>query len=289
MAAVYRLVIVTLLVGCYSPSYDNCRISCTTSGCPNSYECDSQLHVCRQPGSSCQAGDAGGDIGGGSDGDAAVDAMPASGCAFSTNMTDTNNASIIHDVIVPAIPPGDTVIVTIGANGPTSAQIANVATVDGQMLTKAVFAQQGNIFSAIYFLPKAATKVTEIDVTWTGDVTEVTDVSDWRCATPLAMPTIATTMVASSGTTTSAGSLQIGQPSLVMAAVATGTATQQAVQNASFTQLTKAAGTISGATASLGNAYAFTTISQNLNVPFSTPQQTQVAGCVAAFAATQSM
>src|SRR5262245_38483347 len=37
--------------GCYSPSYDDCAISCTSGhGCPDGYTCDEALGRCRKHG-----------------------------------------------------------------------------------------------------------------------------------------------------------------------------------------------------------------------------------------------
>lgn len=151
MTSVYRLVLVAFVVGCYSPKYDNCSIDCTTTGCPNSYECDSQLHVCRHSGTTCgpSGGDAGGDSGG-----MGSDASGLTTCALVQDKSDGEAAGIFHIAMNPSIAAGNFVVVTIAQNSSAPSQLASVADQSSTMFSRAALETESDETSAIYYLPR---------------------------------------------------------------------------------------------------------------------------------------
>lgn len=288
MSAVYRLLLATLLVGCYSPSYDNCTISCATAGCPNSYECDSNLHVCRKSGTTCSPGhDAGGDAQG--SGDAATDAGPM-GCALVQHKTTAAAGTTFHVMFSSAIAAGNFVVVTLAQNSSAAAQLTSVADQDSNAFARAVLRIEGDETSAIYYMRSAPTAITDVALTWTISVASVVDVSEWHCSQTPNFLTSAMGGAQISGTTLSVGQVALSEPALVFGTLTTNTATLPVIQTQGFTTLHAQSFTAPNAiTATLAAVYGFFGVTNNLDVTYTLPNQSVATGTVAVFSGTQVM
>ena len=286
MPNVYRAAVLLTLVGCYSPSYSNCTISCSES-CPNSLTCDTQLHVCRAPGTSCNEG--GGDAGGG---DApGMDAMSddpadaASGCTFVQVAGGTLDApNLVIDLSSSPITQGDFVVVTIAGRG--SSSINTVNDFNAHQFTQAIRSQivtsGTTMTSAIYYLTAPAA-ITMLNVNWSGNVTQIAEIGEWHCATPPSgAARTGMTSGQSAGTATDTGAMILTSRSLVVASLAQTTNFGTQIQTPGFTLLDQES--LSGTSGSVMDTSVWGVVEAgNVDVTFSTASGSPFAGTAAAF------
>lgn len=291
MPNVYRAVVLVIVAGCYSPSYSNCTISCTTS-CPNSLTCDTQLHVCRTPGTSCTdgPGDAGGDSGGGDGGgiDAKADAPAdaATGCTFVQELGGALDApNLVVDLSSSPIAQGDFVVVAIAGRG--SSLINTVNDFNSHQFTQAIKSQitvsGATITSAIYYLTAPAA-ISMVNVNWAANVTQIAEVGEWHCSTP---PSGALRTGMTSGqttaTTTDTGPMNLTGRALVIASLAQTTNFGTQVQTAGFMLLDQES--LSGTSGGTVMDTSVWGIAEpgNVDVTFGTSPNGSFAGTAAAF------
>ncbi len=287
MIAVYRALLATLLAGCYSPSYDNCTISCASSGCPDSYQCDSQLHVCRRSGTSCGPADAAADTAGS---DSTADGSAATGCMYIQDVASAGGGASLQITFNTPIATGSFVVVTIAQNASAPQTLSSVADQSSTMFSRAVLRTEGDATSAIYYLASAPAPITQVTASWTSSVAEVIDVSEWRCSPTPTFVTSAMGGAQISTTTISAGQVALAGPSLVFGTLMTNTSTLPVIQTQGFTTLHAQAFTATnGIKATIGAVYGFFGVTNNLDVTYSVPQNSLATGTVAAFAATPAM
>lgn len=285
---VYRAVVLLTLVGCYSPSYSNCSISCTDS-CPNSLTCDSQLHVCRAAGTTCSGGDAGRDAIGDdahTDGPTDAPADAPGGCTFVKEIGGSlNGPNLVIDLTSMPIAQGNLVVLALAARGP-----GNVSTVNdfnGHQLVRAIQSQipymGANDTSAIYYTLAAPAAMSMINVAWTADVTQVVVGGEWHCDAPpsgLARTGMTTGIT---GTTTDTGALTPSTRALVVASLA-GVSNTSTLQTQGFTMI-DAVAVGGGPQGSMSNVAVWGVVQggTSTDVTFNTMSGSTFAGTAAAF------
>src|SRR6185312_12707143 len=240
MLDVYRAVVLMALAGCYSPRFANCEIQCTGT-CPDSLQCDGELHVCRAPGTSCSGGGGdGGEISDGTSGSGSGSDPITPSCTHESSDDDAEEAPGVTITLNPKIPAGQLVVLTIAENASSAQMPEQVDDTNGHMFTPALSTATGATKAnvAIYYMVAPA-ELQLVHVDWINTVTQVVKVDDWICNTPPTMVlTTNDTNNASAGSATDTGSLTLDQDALVVAAVATTTSTTLPMsQTAGFTQI----------------------------------------------------
>src|SRR4051812_33383635 len=91
---VFPLLFAALVVGCYSPHYDDCVISCPNEDCPSGYDC--RAGMCRPHETSGNCGQVTDD---GGPPDTAVDASPGTGAWASPMMVTLGSNDMVDPTL----------------------------------------------------------------------------------------------------------------------------------------------------------------------------------------------
>jgi hypothetical protein len=279
MSLVHRAVVLMALAGCYSPSYASCQIQCTTS-CPNRLECDSELHLCRPPGTTCSGSGVGTDGGDPGPGDAA-----ALGCMRVVAAESADDVRIMNVMLNPMVAAGNFVTVSISGNSPGSDAILLVEDFGGTMFTKAVertITGTTTTTSAIYYVSAAPASMQTIEITWGTAVPQVVAVNAWHCASTPTLLTMASTSIGSTAATADTGALALAKPALVVANLAETTAMLPSLQTAGFIGIDPQSFSDAGGRATGVGAWA-NAGAGSADVTFNSASGTQAVGTAAAF------
>jgi len=220
---VYRALVATLFVGCYSPRYDNCTIRCGTTGCPSGYQCDTQAGMCSLAGTTCSgAGDASHDSHAGSDAATSPgDASLASCTYFQHLASEVEGMNLVVPTPTFGVSAGDMIVVAISAHMPPGVGFGDISDDGNNTYIEAVTEISGNQLSAIYYVPASTDVVNNVSLHYSATVGQVADLITFHCTGGIRPAVVATSSSHGVGGAATAGQLALAAPRLVVSSAMT--------------------------------------------------------------------